>query len=377
MHPSISSAPVSTWFRSISTNKLLLVTVVLPTLLAATYFSFVASDIYISESRFIVRGSQHNTQPGLLGTLLQGSTLSRSLDDTQAVHDYILSRDALRELIQKQALADAYKRHDIDFLNRFGALGFNQSFESLHKYYQRRISVDVDSTSSIAVLRVSAFVAQDARRINDAILGMSERFVNELSERARRDIVRFATAEVTDAERRAESAAVALAEFRAEKSVMDPERQSAAQLMQIAKIEDQLIATKTQIAELRGSSPQNPQLPVLQTRRDVLEKEISDELAHVTGYGGSLSAKAVGYMRVAIERDFAEKQVAAAMAFLENARNEAQRQQLYLERIVQPNLPDYALEPRRLRSVVVVFVLGMMAWGVLSLLAAGVREHFS
>jgi len=63
-------------------------------------------------------------------------------------------------------------------------------------------------------------------------------------------------------------------------------------------------------------------------------------------------------MRVAIERDFAEKQVAAAMAFLENARNEAQRQQLYLERIVQPNLPDYALEPRRLRSVVVVFVLG-------------------
>jgi len=78
--------------------------------------------------------------------------LSRSLDDTQAVHDYILSRDALRELIQKQALADAYKRHDIDFLNRFGALGLNQSFESLHKYYQRRISVDVDGTSSIAVL---------------------------------------------------------------------------------------------------------------------------------------------------------------------------------------------------------------------------------
>jgi len=376
VHPSISSTAGPTWFRSIFTNKLLLVTVVLPTLLAATYFSFVASDIYISESRFIVRGSQHNTQPGLLGTLLQGSTLSRSLDDTQAVHDYILSRDALKELIQKQGLADAYKRHDIDFLNRFGALGFNGSFESLHKYYERRISVDVDSTSSIAVLRVSAFTAQDARRINESILGMSERFVNELSERARRDIVRFATAEVTDAERRAESAAVALAVFRAEKSVMDPERQSAAQLMQIAKIEDQLIATKTEIAELRASSPQNPQLPALQTRRDVLEKEISDQLGRVTGYGGSLSAKAAGYMHVALERDFAEKQVAAAMAFLENARNEAQRQQLYLERIVQPNLPDYALEPKRLRSVVVVFVLGMMAWGVLSLLAAGVREHF-
>jgi capsular polysaccharide transport system permease protein len=56
---------------------------------------------------------------------------------------------------------------------------------------------------------------------------------------------------------------------------------------------------------------------------------------------------------------------------------EALRQQLYLERIVQPNLPDYAMEPRRLRSVLVVFVLGMMAWGVLSLLVAGIREHFA
>jgi capsular polysaccharide transport system permease protein len=376
MRTANSSKPGSTWFRAVSTNRLLLATVVLPTALAATYFSFVASDIYISESRFIVRGSQQNTPPGLLGTLLQGTSLSRSLDDTHAVHDYILSRDALKELMLKQALAEAYKRHDIDFLNRFGALGFNGSFESLHRYYQRRISVDVDTSSSIAVLRVSAFTAQDARRLNDAILGMSERFVNELSERARRDIVRFAAAEVADAERRAESAAVALAQFRADKSVMDPERQSAAQLMQISKIEDQLISTKTEIAELRASSPQNPQLPALQTRKDVLEREISDELGRVTGYGGSLSAKATGYMQVALERDFAEKQVSAAMALLENARNEAQRQQLYLERIVQPNLPDYALEPKRFRSVMVVFVLGMMTWGVLSLLAAGVREHF-
>jgi len=63
------------------------------------------------------------------------------------------------------------------------------------------------------------------------------------------------------------------------------------------------------------------------------------------------------------------------MAALENARNEADRKQLYLERLVQPNLPDIAIEPKRLRSIVVVFVLGMIAWGILSLLLAGVREH--
>jgi len=60
---------------------------------------------------------------------------------------------------------------------------------------------------------------------------------------------------------------------------------------------------------------------------------------------------------------------------MEAARNEAQHQQLYLERIVQPNLPDIAIEPRRLRSVVIVLLLGLLAWGILSLLVASIREH--
>ncbi|MEI7825099.1 MAG: hypothetical protein WCI01_07355, partial [Chlorobiaceae bacterium] len=60
---------------------------------------------------------------------------------------------------------------------------------------------------------------------------------------------------------------------------------------------------------------------------------------------------------------------------LEQARNEAQRQQLYLERIVQPNTPDIAIEPQRLKAILTIFVVGLLVWGILSLLVAGVREH--
>jgi capsular polysaccharide transport system permease protein len=63
------------------------------------------------------------------------------------------------------------------------------------------------------------------------------------------------------------------------------------------------------------------------------------------------------------------------MASLEQARNEAQRKQLYLERIVQPNKPDIAIEPQRIRSILTTFVVGLIAWGILSILVAGVREH--
>ena len=67
--------------------------------------------------------------------------------------------------------------------------------------------------------------------------------------------------------------------------------------------------------------------------------------------------------------------LASAMSTLEQARNEAQRQQLYLERIAQPSKPDEAMEPRRLRGVAAVFVLGLVAWGILTMLIAGIKEH--
>ncbi len=76
-----------------------------------------------------------------------------------------------------------------------------------------------------------------------------------------------------------------------------------------------------------------------------------------------------------VESLFADKQLGVALADLETARSEALRQQVYLDRLVQPNVPDKAMEPRRIRSVFTVFLLGLIAWGVSSLIIAAIREH--
>jgi capsular polysaccharide transport system permease protein len=357
-------------------NRLFLFTVILPTLVAAVYYGLIASDIYISESRFMIRSPQKPVSAGMLGNLLQGSGLSRTMDDQYAVHDFILSRDALKVLNDEMNLSQKFRDRKIDFVNRFAAIDWDDSFEALLKYYRGRVTAELDSKSSISVLRVSAFTADDAKRINDRLLAMSEQLVNEMSERGRQDIVRFAQNEVRIAEKKAKDAALAVAAFRADKSVVDPEKQSAFQLQQLGKLQEELIATRTQIAQLRAVSPDNSQITSLNIRQSSLQKEIDAELARIAGRGGSLTSKATGYMQVALEREFAEKQLATAMTLLETARNEAQRQQLYLDRVVQPNLPDYPVEPRRLRSVLIVLILGLAAWGILALLIASVREHF-
>lgn len=369
---SVPSRIKSFFFRI---NRLFLLTVAFPTISAAFYYGLIASDVYISESRFVVRSPEKQATSGL-GVLLKSAGFSKSQDDAYAVHDFMQSRDALQQLNEKLGLSKLFADKSIDRTSRFAGLDWDESFEAFHKYYQKRVvDLTLDTASSISTLQVRAFTAEDSQRINAMLLEMGERQVNQLNERGRQDLIRFAVAEVADAEKKAKAASLALSVYRDKKGVFDPDKQSAIQLQQVSKLQDELIASRTQLIQVRSVSKNNPQVPVLQKRVDALQAEISAETAKVIGGERSLSSKSADYERLALERIFADKQLGAALASLEQARNEAQRKQLYLERIVQPNKPDVAMEPRRLRAVFATFAVGMICWGILTMLIAGVREH--
>ena len=355
-------------------RPLFLVTVVIPTVIAILYFSVFASDVFVSESRFVVRSPDKPSTSGL-GILLKSSGFANAGDEIYAARDYMLSRDALQALNHQNAFERAYSDSSISVFDRFGAIGGNSTFEDLYKYYKNKVAVDQDTTSSIVTLSVRAFTPNEARHINERLLEMAEATVNKLNERGRQDLIRFGLREVDDAKRASQAAAVALAVYRNREGVVDPEKQATVQLQMISKLQDELIATRTQLRQLRAFAPQNPQIAVLNTRARGLAEEIDEQLGLVTGNSKSLSSRAAQYQRLYLENQFADKQLASAMASLENARNEARRKQAYVERIVQPNTPDDALEPRRFRGILATLLLGLVAWGVLSMLLAGVREH--
>jgi capsular polysaccharide transport system permease protein len=383
--PSVSPAPGpvhaaaegKSWLRRLLArmDAVFIVTVLVPTLLAVVYFGFVASDVYVSESRFVVRTPQRPAQTGL-GALLQGTVFSRSQDDTYSVHDFIRSRDALRELEERLKLREAYSAPEIDVVNRFpGLTPWEDSFEAFFRYYQGRVSITYDAASSISVLKVHAFDATKARQVNEALLEMGERLVNQMNLRSRQDLITVAEQEVKVAETRAQAAAAALSVFRADRGVFDPDRQSTLQLQGVAKLREELLAARTQLDQVRQVSPNNPQLGVLRSRVEALERAVAAESAQVTGRQSGLSRKSPEFDRLTLEKTFADRQLAATLAALDNARSEASRKQLYLERLVEPNLPDDALEPRRIRSIVTTLVIGLVLWGTLSLVLASVREH--
>jgi capsular polysaccharide transport system permease protein len=352
--------------------------VAIPTLLAIAYFGIYASDIYVSEASYVVRSPNKKSASGGLGAMLGGagiSGFSRAQEDVYTVSDYVKSRDALDQLNRKLNLAASWQSQQIDLLRRFNPLGWNNTNETLFEYYLQRVTVNVDPMSGITTLSASVFSARQALEINQLLLGEAEHLVNVLNQRGRNDLIRFAENEVKTAEQKAKAAALAVSHYRNTESVVDPERQTQLHFEQISRLQEELVKTQAQLTQLTTFAPDSPHPPALNLRAETLEKDILKETEKITGGKNSLASKVAEYQRLALESAFAEKQLASALASLEEARNEAQRQLLYLETIAKPSLPDEAVYPKRFRGVITTFVLGLVAWGILSMLIAGVKEH--
>lgn len=356
-------------------NPLLWLTVIIPTLCSTVYFGLIASDQFTSQSSFVVRSPKNQASLNGLGAILQGTGFSRSQDDIYTVQEYMRSRSSLDALSKKMPVRSFYENKG-DIFSRFNGFGLQGEQEAFYQYYREKVNINFDSVSGISNLNVSSFDAAESQKINEALLKQGEILINQLNERARQDTIRYAESVVAAAEDKVKEASVQLTKFRVKNGVFDLKAQSEVQLGLVSKLQDELIVIQTQLDQVKAVTPENPQIPGLLAREKSLRKEITQQIRAISGGSDrSLSNQAAEYQRVYLENELAEKQLAAAITSLEGAKAEADRQQLYLEIVSQPSRPDMAQKPTRIYNIVATFIIGLIVYGIASLLTASIREH--
>jgi capsular polysaccharide transport system permease protein len=347
----------------------------LPTLIAGVYFFGIASDLYSSEVKFIVRGPSKGPSSAI-SSMLGSAAAAGGSEDTYAVLDYITSRDAARRLEREVDLRGLLSRPEGDLVTRFPGVWFwRHDFESLYWSYQRFISVERDTQSGVSTLVVKAYRPEDAQRIARALLDFSEQLVNQLNERSRQDLVGAFQREVEQTEQQIAKIGTQLTAYRIEQKMLDPKSAATGPVELLAQMNSQQTNARAQLAELIRNSPNSPQIPLIQTRIASLDKLIAEQRAKITGDNNSVATALTEYERLDVQKLLAEKTLGSTLASLESAKLEAQKQQLYLETIAQPNLADYPLYPKRVTSFATVVVSCLLAYGIAWLLIASVREH--
>ncbi|WP_376099447.1 capsule biosynthesis protein [Roseomonas sp. CCTCC AB2023176] len=359
-----------------------LLAVVLPTLIAAGYLYGIAADQYASDARILVRtasppigGSGNSSSSGSLGSLLSGGTRTAS-DETMAVRDFLRSQDAIRTIAPQVDLVSIWRRPEADLAAR---LWWSEpTGEQLHRYYGRMVAVDYDQESNAVTLLVKTFRAEDSKAIAEALLAAAERLVNTLGQRQREGTLESARAEVGRAEARVSAARDSLTRFRLAERAIDPTREVGGNMDTILRLEGALTEARAELQEKSGyMRTDNPQVAVVRNRIGALERQIALERTRVTAGEQALPQQLAGYERLLVEREFADRQLTSALAGLEYARIETERQQLWLSRVVHPQVADSARYPRASYILLSLFAVLCALYGLGALLMAGFREHAS
>jgi capsular polysaccharide transport system permease protein len=364
------AVPLGLWRR----RPIRWLTLLLPSILAAVYYLAIATDQYESEVRFVVRTAAKPSMPDGLSFLMQLG-FGRSQDDSFIVQEFMTSRDAIEQLKARLPLPAMFDRQGADFLARYPSLIYGPEEEEFYRYFQRMVTVVHSETTGISTLTVRTFRPEDSRAIAEVLLGMGEDLVNRINARLQTDAVASGVAELNAGQQRLIAAQTAVTEFRNRELTVDPERNAVALAELIAQLSSELAFVRAQIAEMKSGSAGSPQLPGLQRKAAALEQQIAEERRRIANDTEGLARRLADHERLQLEREFARRLLTSAEAELMRARQEASRQLLYLERIVEPHSADYSTQPKRLRLILTVLtgnlVLLLVGW----LIWSGIREH--
>jgi capsular polysaccharide transport system permease protein len=348
----------------------------LPTALAAIYYGLIASPVYVSQSTFVIKSPGQKSMPTLsLANLVQSSGFSAGQEQTKEVLQYIRSRNALKDLEKQTDVPSKYSDRGADFLSRYPQPFSNRSFESFYRYYGSMIGADTDADSGLAVVEVRAFTPQDAYELNTRLLDLSEGLVNRLNQRAEGQAISEAEERVAQAEARVRNARVALSGFRNQQDLIDPAKQAAGVLDISNKLVAEQAALQAQLELMQRVAPRNPTIPAVRSRIAAVGREIAAQNGRAVGTPTGIASKLGGYEKLQVEQEFATQMLTAANASLESARADAQKQQYYLERVVEPNMPDDSALPKRLKHILMVFGATVCLYFIGWMLVVGILEH--
>ena len=353
-------------------RRWLIALVGVPTLLVALYMYVFAADQYVSESRFMVR-SQAPVTSSVLGEIF-GAASTASGEDAAGVTSFIESQEAVKDLGRNIDLVAVWRRNGLDFVS---GLKSDPTPEELTKLYMKRVKAGADSNSQgVIKLTVRTFRPEDSRRINELLLEQSEALVNRFSQRAEADALRVSQGEVQRTANIVSGLNDRATAFRDQRQVLDPTKSAAVVTEVIGGLEAQLARANAELAAQRAYlTPESPRLKEQLTRIAAIQGQLTAQRGRLTGGEGSLAPTVAGYERLTTDRELATRAYASALQSLETARLDAQKQHVYLVRVVEPNLPQKSTYPLRAVTVLGVFGALLLAYGIGWLIVVGVREH--
>jgi capsular polysaccharide transport system permease protein len=350
--------------------------VVVPSLVGGAYFLFMASDQYVAEARFTLRGGLPPSMDSI-GSLT-GAPPVLIIQDTQIIMNYLVSRSLVESMNKSIDFESLYQKSWIDDFSR---LKLDRSIEKVTAYWKHQLDLSVQMPAGIVVMTVRAFTADDAVTIANAALQASDKLVNDMNDQMRNDAVALAETERTRAQNNLAKARSALEKARNDEGMLSAEATSTGLLTLMTQVQgDQLKLQQEYDTQRRYVRADAPQLRGLVSKLDAaknevtkLQRQMTDQKAAADGKGRALSGSMSRLDYATLENTIAEKIYAGSLAALEHAHIASETKLMYINTFVKPVAAEEAKYPKRGLDILILVSAALAIWGMLVGVLALVR----
>jgi capsular polysaccharide transport system permease protein len=353
--------------------------VVLPILCTAIYYGLIAAGKYSVEFRFSVRSAAELAAGEDNVALLSKAGKPGTQEFGHLAYmaaDYLRSRNVVRDLDRDGWLRSVFSRDQADWLSRFDT---TKSDDDLWLYWRHMISVNVDRISGLVLVRVLAFIPEDALAVARATSVSAEKMIDSVAMRERGDAQFLAEQDMERASLRYSAALTAMRDVRNQEGTVDPEgtiKSSADTLLGVMR--EKLSLERDHDTNLKVLSADAPQQKVLSDQIGALGSQVTSLTEALTGHRKDTKTAAhsiAQFEKQELEIRFAKDLLEIAQASYERARQESERQHVYFALFVEPKIPEIAEYPLRARSVAFAGICAFSLWGIMMLAVAGIRDH--
>lgn len=352
--------------------------VLLPTLLVAYYFYWVATPLFATNTEFVIQKAESGASSSSgLGGLLGGSSFA-TVQESIVVQSYLESREAMLRLDEDLGFRAHFSDAAIDPLVR---LAPDASVEAVYSTYRNQLTIGYDPTEGVIKMEMLATDPITSQAFSEALIRYAEERVDQMSQRLREDQMAGARDSYEDAERRVSEAQARVLELQERRGVLSAEAEVSTIFQQISTFELQLQQERLRLAEIMAASrPNATRVQVAENniaRYETLLAELRSGLTETQTGDVSLARIQSELVIAQADLDTRQMMLAQALQQQETARMEANRQTLYLSLGVFPVPPDRAAYPRAFENTLLAFLVFAGLYLMVSMTVSILREQVS
>ncbi len=348
--------------------------VALPSMLAGYYFYRVATPMYATFTEFVIQ--QADAPSAMPSKSLLSASPFAMVTDSIVVQGYLTSRDAMKRLDHDLGFRALYQGDKIDVLQR---LADDATDEEAYTVYKKKVVIGYDPTEGVIKMEVISPSPKTSLDISRALITFAEERVDQQTKRMREDTMRGAEKGYQEAEEKLAAAQQEVADLQRKLETFDTAATFSMIQGQIGELESMILEKELQRAELTANLHPNPvKVRVLEQKIKVLERKLNEKKSLITrGGDGQTSIVDINaeLTRAQANLELRRELLANALAALENARVDANRQTRFLSMGVSPVQSDQAAYPRAFENTLLSIIVFAGFYLMLSLTISILREQ--